>query len=263
MNHNIQELICDYASNMIIEIVAYNINQVQSQIQFGNSLGIRNFNFVNKSKTLNIDELFENLNNFDTCNQFNFTFSLQHNYYNGDEIQIATKIQEIILKNNALTSTQKSKANLLVVTGSRKQRLSTLDCLELINKIDPKTIKDINVAVAYNPNINPSLLQIENLNLVQKLHYQFVKIVYIQITTNLKLIETGINFVKSLKPGIEVIICIVIPSKTFLNNFKFRPWSGVNFEPGYLDSLTEAENQTLDIIQFCIQQKIKIVLTLN
>ena len=263
MNQNIQKIIFNYASNVIIEIVAYNINQVQNQIQFGNSLGIRNFNFVNKSKTLNIDELFENLNHFDSGNQFNFTFSLQHNYYNGNVAQITKKIQEIILKNNALTSTQKSKANLLVVTGSRKQRLSTINCLDWISKIEPNTIKDINVAVAYNPNINVSKLQQENQNLTQKLKYQFVKTVYIQIATNQNVIEAGINFIKSLKPGVEVIICIVIPSKTFLNNFKFRPWSGVNFENGYLDSLTEAENQTLDIIQFCIQQKIKIVLTLN
>lgn len=192
--------------------------------------------------------------------QINSTYSIKYNY-SGSSLQAKTNFEQFYQQ-----SLQAGTDQILVVSGSIKKQTETLAMLEFIKQ---KNLVGIDFWVAYNPFlITKSSLdqEIEDQRLAQKLSYGFVKGVYLQIGTNLEMLETGIKKVLEIGAGKEnlpqIRVCMLQPTAGFLQNWSFRPWAGVFLNTDYLSGQSNAQNKNQEIKKLIVARQINELITL-
>jgi hypothetical protein len=165
-------------------------------------------------------------------NSVTITFALRNHYHMGKLEAITNELDiylEGIKQNSNITE-------LLIVSGSNRGVIDTLSMLEYLKSIDNK----INIGVGYNCNIENQ--EEENQRLKEKLSHKFVKSVYIQITDNLDKLEAGIKYIRSIRKGVKIAVCMIKPSNSLLNSMKLRPWKGVKLSPQFLNNIDRAQS---------------------
>ena len=88
--------------------------------------------------------------------------------------------------------------------------------------------------------------------------------IWLQFGTDIKLLESEINFLKSSvnnlsKSNHQVVKfygSLLIPSRQFISRFKFRPWKGVYISDKNLNSLENFNSFTKDLIQIYFENDI-------
>jgi hypothetical protein len=165
-------------------------------------------------------------------NNFTISFALRNHYHMGKFDAITNELEQYLegIKNNP------NITELLIVSGSSRGVVDSLAMLEYLQSKDNKT----NIGVAYNCNLDNQ--EEENARLVLKLKHKFVKSVYIQITDNLDQLETGIKYIRSIRKGIKIAVCMIKPSNSLLNSMKLRPWKGVKLSPEFLNNIDRAQS---------------------
>lgn len=141
-------------------------------------------------------------------------------------------------------------SELLLVSGSPRPHIDSIKGIELTNKIiEDYELAEIDISVAFNPFLEGELLEEEHRRLHQKLSYPQVKKVYLQMGTKTSSLVKGVEFIKNLRPDVEIYSSIIIPDNTFLTKFKYRPWRGVQIDEKYLSNLKNAQQKTQELIQ--------------
>ena len=97
---------------------------------------------------------------------------------------------------------------------------------------------------------------------MKKISSSFIKSVWLQFGTDIKLLEKEFEFIKNIKKRQKYNFfgSLLIPSKQFLARFKFRPWKGVYIAEKYQNSLEDFYCFTRDLIDFYIANNITPVI---
>ena len=91
------------------------------------------------------------------------------------------------------------------------------------------------------------------------------KSIWLQFGTDIKLLQSEINFLKKSImdnsfnnnfQNVKIFGSILIPSKQFINRFKFRPWKGVYISDKYLNSLDSFYAFIKDLIKIYLDNDI-------
>ena len=98
----------------------------------------------------------------------------------------------------------------------------------------------------------------------KKLSSGLTRSIWLQFGTDIALLESEINFLRSSinnsSQNYDKKICfygsLLIPSKQFIARFKFRPWKGVYISNKYINSLDNFYNFTKDLIHFYLDNNI-------
>ncbi len=157
--------------------------------------------------------------------------------------------------------------HVLLVSGSQKR--SSLDAVSSLSMLNDNPIvfnQDLSIGVAFNPYLQGFLFDEEVLRLEKKLQSGLVNSIWIQFGTDYNLLKSRIEILSniiSMKthknpqiPNIALFGSIFIPSKQFLNRFKFRPWKGVFCSNEFLESVDFANNSIIELLKIYRHYKI-------
>ena len=156
----------------------------------------------------------------------------------------------------------KNKEILLVSGSNKKKNFEVLDVIK--NLQNEKNVK-INFGIAYNPYLeNYYGLKGEKVRFEKKISSGLIRSIWVQFGTDLKLLESEINFLKftvnnlckNNDQKIKFYGSLLIPSKQFISRFKFRPWKGVYISDKYLKSLDNFYKFTKDLIKIYLDNNI-------
>ena len=186
-----------------------------------------------------------------------YHYSLYHQYSNNKEYSYL-EFLNFIQKCNFY----KNKEILLVSGSNKKKNFEVLDLMQNL-----KNEKNLNTyfGIAYNPYLeNYYGLDGEKLKFEKKISSGLVRSIWLQFGTDLKLLESEINFLKSTINNLsktydqKIILygSLLIPSRQFNSRFKFRPWKGVYISENYLNSLDDFYVFTKDLIQIYLKNNI-------
>jgi hypothetical protein len=188
------------------------------------------------------------------------TFSIKHHYNQGSLPQITNEFLafwgECKLYN---------VSELLIVSGSGKRSVNTLDLLKIIDELglfNKSLSYNPTISVAYNPYLEYAELEREENRIVEKLNFDFVKKVYLQIGIELEITKKAISNLRNRNANLEIINCVLLPDKYFIKNFIFRPWKGVKLSEEYLNNLESAIQTSSEIFKFNQSQKVLSLITL-
>ena len=140
---------------------------------------------------------------------------------------------------------------ILLVSGSRKK--NNFEVTNILNKLKDQ---DIKFGVAYNPYFIKNIdISLERNNLIKKVNSGLVNSIWLQFGSNLQALKKEIKFIKKnitdqskfFNSEIKVYGSILVPSKQFLAQFKFRPWRGVYLTQDFLNSLEYSNSITKEI----------------
>ena len=229
-----------------LEITVKRDGDLEKFLTIAEDKNIKNLNITDKNFNQNTHQVLQKIKSQDPKIQVTGTISIRNHYFGGIEEDIKNYI------NNFIDS---RFSEILVVSGSGRRKISTVEVLDWLEKI-PKLPK---IAVAFNPNLIEE--EGEKNRLESKLKHNFVKKIYLQICLNTDQINQSIKLIRGIRPDIEIVVCVVIPSKTFLHSFSRRPWNGVIINDDYLSDIEEAERQTQKILELLEQVKIPPLLT--
>ena len=122
-----------------------------------------------------------------------------------------------------------------------------------------------NFGIAYNPYIeNYYGLSEEKVRFKKKFSSGLITSIWLQFGTDIKLLESEINFLKSTinnlsksyDQKIKFYGSLLIPSRQFISRFKFRPWKGVYISEKYLNSIENFNDFTKDLIKVYLDNNI-------
>jgi hypothetical protein len=249
------------------------------------SLGFRSFQLTNKSKTNNL-ELFKNLRNLlgfgSEDLDFTLTYSIVNNYNNGEgTIELFEKyirsiqaLDNSTAPKNTQDSVQNKMSNILIVSGSQKRKIDSIKVLEKLSStkylahnesLFMANVSKSKFSVAFNPYYKGEELEAEKTRLRAKVATGIIDKIYFQIGLDMQSMQSGITFVKSLRLefgyAMEVVICILWPSRSLLNSWSFRPWGGVFLTQEYLGSVANSQNIAIEQINFAQSLELGILIT--
>ena len=145
---------------------------------------------------------------------------------------------------------------ILVVSGSNKKK--NFEVLDIIKNLQNEKNLNINFGIAYNPYLEKYFgLFEERVRIEKKISSGLIKSIWLQFGTDIKLLESEINFLRSTinklsrsnAQKIKFYGSLLIPSKQFISRFKFRPWKGVYIADKYLNSLDDFNDFIKDLIK--------------
>ena len=162
----------------------------------------------------------------------------------------------------------------LLVSGSQKR--STLDSVSTLSFLKDKPSfpeNDFSIGVAFNPYHPISLFEVEITRLKRKLESGLISSIWIQFGTDIKLLESRLEILKDIILSrnlinkkilnINLFGSILIPSKQFLNRFKFRPWKGVYCSTEFLESVESANNVVVKLFKIYRSYNITPIIETN
>ncbi len=162
---------------------------------------------------------------------------------------------------------KKCKSNkireILLVSGSNKRK--NFEVLDVMNNL--KNEKNLNTyfGIAYNPFLDNYFgFRGEKVKFEKKISSGLIRSVWLQFGTDIKLLESEINFLKSTikklsnnyDQKIKLYGSLLIPSRQFISRFKFRPWKGVYISDKYLNSFDRFYDFTKDLIKIYLENNI-------
>ena len=241
------------------ELSFKNIPQLEKKLKFCISNKINKINIpckgVIKKVLLNqiMEYIGENYKDLDVI----YHYSLFHQFTKTKEISFV-EFLNFIKKNNFYNN----KEILLVSGSNKKKNFEVLDVMR--NFKNEKNLKTY-FGIAYNPYLeNYYGLSGEKVRFETKISSGLVKSIWLQFGTDIKLLESEVNFLKSsLKilsknnvKNVKFYGSLLIPSRQFVSRFNFRPWKGVYISDKYLNSLENFNTFTKDLIQIYLDNDI-------
>ena len=247
-------------NNFRFELSFKDILQLDKKIKFCISNKIKKLNIPCKGSLkkdlLNktIKYIGENYKDLDVI----YHYSLYHQYKKDSK----TSYSEFL---NFIEKCNYYKNNeILLVSGSiKKKNFEVLDVLKNLN--NEKKILNTNFGIAYNPYLEKYYgLCGEKVRFEKKISSGLTKSIWLQFGTDIKLLESEINFLKSsfnnlLKTNhhdVKFYGSLLIPSRQFISRFKFRPWKGVYISDKNLNSIENFNSFTKDLIQIYLDNNI-------
>ena len=162
----------------------------------------------------------------------------------------------------------------LLISGSQKR--STLDSVSAIGSLKENPLfsnSDFSIGVAFNPFLPDLMFDEEIKRLEKKLKSGIVSSIWIQFGTEISLLESRIDIIKSLVlssleinskiSDIRLLGSILIPSKQFLARFKYRPWKGVYCSREFLESLDYANDLVVKLLETYMNNNIQPIIETN
>ena len=154
--------------------------------------------------------------------------------------------------------------DILLISGSNKRK--NFEVTGVMKDLINQKNLNINIGVAYNPYLKYYYnICDERVRFEEKISTGLTKSVWLQFGTDIKLLESEINFLKqsinihkyvNTNTNIKFYGSILIPSIQFISRFKFRPWKGVYISEKYLNSLDKFNIFTKDLIDFYLENNI-------
>ena len=116
---------------------------------------------------------------------------------------------------------------------------------------------NLNIAVAHNPFEKTNMdKELEIKRLKQKLSYDCVKTVYLQLGNDITAIQNSLNQIRTIKPNLKIIGSILVPTPKMLQIIKNNPHYGYGYSSKYLNDIAFAQLQTSKLAQ--VYQKLEI-----
>ncbi len=246
-------------NNLRFELSFKDIPQLEKKIEFCISNNISKINIpckgVIKKEFLNqsIEYIGEKYRDLDVI----YHYSLQHQYKKNSKVSFL-EFLNFIKKINYYKYRE-----ILLVSGANKKK--NFEVLDVITNLKDEKILKPNFGIAYNPYLkNYYCMFEERIRLEKKLSSGLIRSIWLQFGTDIKLLESEINFLKSSinnlskssNKNVKLYGSLLIPSKQFISRFKFRPWKGVYIKDNYLNSLEDFNTFTKDLIQIYLNNNI-------
>ena len=242
-----------------LELTFKSILQLETKINFCKSNHINKINIpckgIIKKEFLNevIEYIGENCKNFDVIYHYSF-----YHQYNKNIKNSYFEFLNFINKCTAYGNKE-----LLIVSGSNKKK--NFEVLDVLRGLKNEENFKINIGIAYNPYLKYYQNFYEDrLRLEKKLSSGLIKSIWLQFGTDIRLLESEINFLKESiysssnkdNQTVKIYGSLLIPSRQFISRFKFRPWKGVFISGKYLNSLENFYSFTKDLIEIYIDNNI-------
>ena len=247
-------------NNLRFELSFKNLSQLEKKIKFCISNKINKINIpckgLIKKELLNqtMEYIGEKYKDLDVI----YHYSLYHQYTKDSKTSYLDLLNFIKKLNY-----YKHKEILLVSGSIKKKKFEILDVIK--NLKNEKKIFKTNFGIAYNPYLeNYYGLSCEKIRLEKKISSGLTKSIWLQFGTDIKLLESEINFLKSSlnnlsksnNQEVKIYGSVLIPSKQFISRFKFRPWKGVYISDENLNSLDNFNSFTKDLIRIYFENNI-------
>ena len=163
---------------------------------------------------------------------------------------------------------------ILLVSGSQKRStLDSVSALEMLKTNNFCSNNDIFIGVAFNPYLQGFMFEQEILRLEKKIESGLVRSIWFQFGSDYNLLKSRMQIIHntiskakhkdSKISKIKFFGSILIPSKQFLARFKFRPWKGVYCSDEFLESVDNANEQTIKLLQTYKEYEIYPVIETN
>jgi len=248
---------------MRFEISIKNKEELGMILELIQECRITKVNLVDKTNQVENSWLAHKLLELQNDLDITLCFSIK-NRYSGNPLFTFQKLQEFIY-----LAAQENIIQYLIISGNPKRQLDAIKALEYYatdifkrqNYYNDFKFSD-KFFCAYNPSLGGRDLETENQRLVEKINTKIVSGVYLQISSNEKLLLEGINHIKSFKEKVQILGSILIPTISILKSLEFRPWHGVELSPDYLESLEKAEIITQNLFNFYNSQGVEPVVTI-
>lgn len=239
--------------NCRFELSFKNIKELENKLNFCTLNEIKKINIPCKGNLKKdfYNETFEYINkNYEDLDVF-YHYSLYHQYRKNREISYR-ELLNFIKQCNFYRNKK-----ILLVSGSIKKK--DFDVINVLNDLKLEKNNSFNLGIAFNPYLEKYFgILGERENHEEKINSGLVKSIWFQFGTDIKTLETEINYIKKINNNkdIDLFGSLIIPSKQFISRFKFRPWKGVYILPYYLKSLESFICFTKDLINFYIDNNI-------
>ena len=234
-------------NNVRYELSFKNIAQLENKLNFCRKNGVNNINIPCKgnlkkeffrSSIEYIEANYEELNVV-------FHYSLYHQYTKNKE----NSYQDFLNFINKFGT--KENCEILLLSGSNKKK--NFDTINVLNKLKKEEDFNSKIGIAYNPYLKKYFnISTERDRFKKKISSNLIKSIWLQFGTDIKILESEFNYLKSNSKYKEISFfgSIFIPSKEFIARFKFRPWKGVFISEKYLSSLENFYFFTRELIDF-------------
>lgn len=237
------------SSNIIYEL---NINSIKFSPKLEYKL--KNINYptisiTNKKLQTPIIEIINNIKRLNPKLQIIPYYSLKYHQKN----TLLDTIEEFLKYLQSLYSLDIKEV--LLVSGAPKPKYDSLLILQNINKFD----KLIKIAVAYNPFLKSSDLELENIRIKDKIKTGLISSIYLQIGIDTDIIQNSIIYLRKLQPNINIYLSLINPTSSRLTQLKYRPWKGVYLPEQYLSSPENAKTINLAIYNLASKMKVGII----
>ena len=247
-------------NDLRFELSFKSISQLENKLNFCVSNNIKKINIpckgVIKKDFLNetVKYIGENFKNLDVI----YHYSLYHQFTKNREnsyLELLNFIEKCkYYKNNEI----------LLVSGSNKKK--NFEVLDVLKDFKNEKNLNINIGVAYNPYLkNHYNICGERERIKMKFSSRLTKSIWLQFGTDIKLLETEINFLKesiinnsndSKDRSVRIFGSLLVPSRGFISRFKFRPWKEVFISEKYLNSIDNFYAFTKDLIAIYLDNNI-------
>lgn len=193
--------------------------------------GVEGYTIVDKSKNKTNLDIVQKIRELDPQVRVIPHYAIS-NHYDRDYSKILSSFEQY---GSALQNLDIHE--ILLVSGSVERKFKTDT---LLRELDAGQLKEFNIHVAYNPFVQDKEYERERLR--EKLRSERVEDVFLQLG------EREFDLPLEIRAR-KVYGSVVYPSKTFLRNFAFRPWKGVEYSTNFLNNTNTALVKTTQILR--------------
>ena len=246
-------------NSLRLELSFKNILQLEKKIKFCLTNNINKINIPCKG-LIKKEFLYETMEfiseNYEDLDVI-YHYSLYHQYNKNKESSYLDLLN-FIKKCNSYKNKE-----ILIVSGSNKRK--NFEVLDVLKNLKNEKNLNIYLGIAYNPYLQKYYDNSEEkLRFEKKISLGLTKSIWLQYGTDIKLLESEINYLKNFlinssnlsHNNIRIYGSLLIPSNVFISRFKFRPWKGVYISKKYLNSLSSFNGFTKDLIDLYIENNI-------
>jgi hypothetical protein len=129
--------------------------------------------------------------------------------------------------------------DVLLISGEPKPKFEILKGLEHASIADD-VVGLPAMSVAFNPFLDGEDLIVEQTRLIEKLQFDFVKNIYLQIGFDEKKLKSGVSFLRKQEKNVAIFGSVLVPTAHVIKKFDIKPWKGIVLPEEYTSSLETA-----------------------